>query len=361
MRGVGVVFVSFGVLLAGCLGPEPVPVEPTPTDETPSLVLAGITFDVPNMTRVGNGSWGTLSFAAQGEPRTWLIGYQAFAPVDSVTYSVRYAVMTSSGSGTPLVLFFVPPHLTADRGRGIELGPFAEPELRVDEDGGEITLNDERRIGAGIGGGVWTGFFFAIGSSAAWTASVEVQLDEGGNATTAPSFLSGGRNATFVSHGSHSGGVNGPAGMVTLESQVPREGWSHLQVLFSTLQPIGVRKYDVRFPSGYAYDGFGYGYGVYTSVTGGFSSRSGKIDYVGTTQDRAGSLRAEVDYAEAVLSLDLAAVHLPAKKSEFPPDFRLGGYAGFSWPFLQVDPVRVAWDDGDQAWLQLVAEERPVA
>lgn len=310
----------------------------------------------------GDADWRTMSINMTGEPGEWLFFYHPLPePVDEVAYDLDVQVRASGDRDAPAALFTSRPSLVLDWDSTDHLDYRmshvfeAQGPLFVARDGGDLGFDRSGSFSAGVGGGVWTGFSFIVGSNVAWQAQVEIVLQDASGGSVGPSFVSRGEGVSVMADYERSIGVADGAlvGQVEWDAQIDEPGWTHIQYDYDALQPIGVREYEFRFPGGDSISGTGQITGYYVPMLGGSASSGGWLDYCATVTSMDGSAASHMTYAQAQSRLEVAGVHLPMNESALPDSFGPVGYCQSGWPFH--DPPLIASGVGPTpgSWLRL--------
>lgn len=340
-----VMVIAAFLLAPGCLGPDN-GLNPDASRIAPGkdFVVRGWTMDteldlargVAGLATTGDlavPEWGNVLARFESKVGSWLVFYQPLtAPTHDLAYAPHFNLEVNNPGPEPGWVFVVPVDVATavpdDANRSFEVGPFADPTVVVVEPGANFSYQQPAGPRGGSYGPGALGFLAAVATNLPWTMDVGVTIDPAGNSSI-PWFVSAGENARIYSGGGQLAPAALPAGRAVLSGQVETPGWTHIQAMVEKVQPVGVRSYNITLPGNVEYSGVGVGYG-YDLPTGGSAFRTGKVDYVGVMNGGSGDLRASIEYVEAVVGLNLLAIHIPMGSLRTPPGASGGIYSGFS-------------------------------
>lgn len=250
--------------------------------------------------------WGRFSYVANGTAGDWVAIYQAFKePVNEINATIKLSVDIPAPTQGTAGFLFVPPALMwhcEGQQPGLTFADFRFRLLDAGEDYREEASVDRS---SSISGCQYSGYFFALASTAPWALSVDLSLGAG-NQTTSPYFLAQGSGATLFEGTFDSAAGTQAVGTARLDAVLPGPGWAHFHVRRTSIQPDGARSYALDFPDGTSFNGVRYEYG--DTVTG--SSRSG-IDFAGVPWEQPGEFHAEISVAEANEAFRTALLFFP--------------------------------------------------
>ncbi|MHB8634774.1 MAG: hypothetical protein ACYDBQ_12570 [Thermoplasmatota archaeon] len=325
------------VILAGCTAttrvPSTTPAEAPAAASRVEIQAANASLPATAATaRSAADAWGALAFSASGQEGDWVAAYQPFPkPMKSVNYTLHIHLESAAPDHRPVHAYVVPLFWTQPGSNASLTGQgdfLVRSGILVDSSGRLIVdTGPKGSVSSGFGSPV-TGIMLAFTADAPWNASYRFSWGQGPSVT--PLVLDTGAGAEIQVAANRTLNLpDGPAGQVLVRAAMAKPGWTDVQILASDLQPEKVRDFSVSLSGGFHIEQreLGYGYDVLGSGSQAFGP-----DYAGALWGPAGTLQANLTYAETASGMSLAYAHIPVPAGIVPAGTSYW-YEGSLWPY----------------------------